>query len=154
MMNHVAPRVAADPLTVICADRVMPVIVIHDDADAAAVGEALLVGGLRTAEVTFRTDCAASAITSMRALPDLVVGAGTVVRPEQVDEAVEAGAQFIVTPGLSAAVVARCVAAARAFLASAARAVVRGCLRVALCAWRSLASHSCVLAVVCVAFRV
>ena len=60
------------------------------------------------AEITFRTEAAADAIRLIAAETGLLVGAGTVVRPEQVDLAVEAGARFIVTPGFSAAVVERC----------------------------------------------
>ena len=72
------------------------------------VAEALAAGGLPVAEVTFRTAVAGAAIGRIAAETDVLVGAGTVVRPEQVDEAVEAGARFIVTPGLSLRVIERC----------------------------------------------
>ena len=62
------------------------------------------------AEVTFRTPAAVEAIRVLAAEPEFLVGAGTVVRPEQVDVAVEAGAQFIVSPGFSDEVVRRCAA--------------------------------------------
>jgi len=88
--------------------RVVPVLVLEDLDTAVPVAAALAAGGLPVAEVTFRTAVAAEALARIAAETDLVVGAGTVVRPEQVDAAVAAGAQFIVTPGLSAPVVERC----------------------------------------------
>ena len=69
---------------------------------------ALIAGGLPVAEVTFRTAAAADALRALAEDPALLVGAGTVVRPEQVDEAVAAGARFVVSPGLSQRVVERC----------------------------------------------
>ena len=89
------------------ATRIVPVVVLEDAADALPLAEALAAGGLPVAEVTFRTPAAGDAIRAMSARPGMMVGAGTVVRPEQVDEAADAGATFIVSPGLSAAVVKR-----------------------------------------------
>jgi 2-dehydro-3-deoxyphosphogluconate aldolase/(4S)-4-hydroxy-2-oxoglutarate aldolase len=89
------------------ATRIVPVVVLKDAADAGPLAEALVTGGLPVAEVTFRTPAAADAIRAMSAFPGMIVGAGTVVRPEQVDEAADAGATFIVSPGLSTAVVRR-----------------------------------------------
>jgi 2-dehydro-3-deoxyphosphogluconate aldolase / (4S)-4-hydroxy-2-oxoglutarate aldolase len=89
------------------ATRIVPVVVLTDAADAAPLAEALVAGGLPVAEVTFRTPAAADAIRAMSAHPGMIVGAGTVVRPEQVDEAADAGAGFVVSPGLSVAVVER-----------------------------------------------
>lgn len=89
------------------AARVVPVIVLEDAADAATLAEALAAAGLPVAEVTFRTPAAADAIRIVSDHPAMIVGAGTVVRPAQVDEAADAGATFIVSPGLSAAVVQR-----------------------------------------------
>ena len=93
----------------------LPVVVLEDAADAVPLGRALAGGGLPVAEVTFRTAAAADAIRAMTdsrlSGPDgneLLVGAGTVVTPAQVDAAVAAGARFVVSPGLSAAVVERC----------------------------------------------
>lgn len=86
---------------------VIPVVVINDANRAPMLGEALLAGGIPVAEVTFRTSAAPAAIREMSAVPGLLVGAGTVIDPGQVDKAAEAGAKFIVSPGLSAAVVAR-----------------------------------------------
>jgi 2-dehydro-3-deoxyphosphogluconate aldolase/(4S)-4-hydroxy-2-oxoglutarate aldolase len=91
------------------AAGVVPVITIDDASQAPGLGGALLAGGLPVAEVTFRTDAAAEAIAAMRsATPGVLVGAGTVLDPGTVDRALDAGAGFIVAPGLSPAVVARC----------------------------------------------
>jgi 2-dehydro-3-deoxyphosphogluconate aldolase / (4S)-4-hydroxy-2-oxoglutarate aldolase len=87
---------------------IVPVVVLEELDTAVPVAAALAEGGLPVAEVTFRTAVAADAIARIAAETDVLVGAGTVVRPEQVDEAVAAGAQFIVTPGLSARVIGRC----------------------------------------------
>jgi len=87
--------------------RVIPVVVVRDVAVAHPLGEALAAGGLPVAEVTFRT-AAAEAALRILAETDLLVGAGTVLHPELVDRAVEAGARFVVTPGFSDAVVSRC----------------------------------------------
>ncbi|TCB98430.1 bifunctional 4-hydroxy-2-oxoglutarate aldolase/2-dehydro-3-deoxy-phosphogluconate aldolase [Micromonospora zingiberis] len=92
----------------IAAGRILPVVVLDDARDAAPLGAALTAGGLRSVEVTFRTDAAADAIRVMSEDPDLFVGAGTVLTPAQVDEAVAAGARFIVSPGFSPRVVAHC----------------------------------------------
>lgn len=87
--------------------RVVPVVVIDDVDTAEPIGEALASGGLRAAEITFRTAAAEEALRRMSAIPQLFVGAGTVVTARQVDLAVDAGARFIVSPGLSSAVVER-----------------------------------------------
>ena len=88
----------------------VPVIKIDDAKDAAPLAKALYEGGLPCAEVTFRTAAAAEAIAEMvKACPDMLVGAGTVLTTAQVDEAVAAGAKFIVSPGLNPNVVKYCV---------------------------------------------
>jgi len=87
------------------ASRIVPVVVLHDAKDAEPLGRALLAGNLPVAEVTFRTAAAADSIRAMSQLDGLIVGAGTVLTPEQVDEAVSAGATFIVSPGLRVDVV-------------------------------------------------
>jgi 2-dehydro-3-deoxyphosphogluconate aldolase / (4S)-4-hydroxy-2-oxoglutarate aldolase len=89
--------------------RVIPVVVLTKAEIALPVAQALAAGGLPVAEVTFRTPAAADAIRTIAAETDLLVGAGTVIRPDQVNAAVEAGARFVVTPGFSEAVVRRCV---------------------------------------------
>ncbi|WP_433077687.1 bifunctional 4-hydroxy-2-oxoglutarate aldolase/2-dehydro-3-deoxy-phosphogluconate aldolase [Dactylosporangium sp. CA-052675] len=92
----------------IAAGRIVPVVVLEDAADAAALADALVAGGLGCAEVTLRTPAAADAIRAMAERPGMLVGAGTVLSAAQVDRAVEAGAKFVVSPGFSASVVARC----------------------------------------------
>jgi 2-dehydro-3-deoxyphosphogluconate aldolase/(4S)-4-hydroxy-2-oxoglutarate aldolase len=72
------------------------------------LAEALTAGGLPLAEVTFRTPSARQALAAMAEDPALIVGAGTVISAEQVDDAVAAGARFVVSPGFSPAVVRRC----------------------------------------------
>lgn len=95
-------------LTSLSASRLVPVVVLDDAADADALAGALVAGGLPVAEVTFRTAAAADSIRAMVARGDILVGAGTVLTPAQVDEAVAAGATYVVSPGLSRAVVERC----------------------------------------------
>jgi len=88
--------------------RLVPVVVIDRAEDAWPLAQALKAGGLPVAEVTFRTAAAEAAIREMAKDKDIVLGAGTVLQPEQVDRAVDAGATYIVTPGFSAKVVRRC----------------------------------------------
>ncbi|MBG0566676.1 bifunctional 4-hydroxy-2-oxoglutarate aldolase/2-dehydro-3-deoxy-phosphogluconate aldolase [Actinoplanes aureus] len=90
--------------------RVVPVVVLNDPASADDLGAALVAGGLPIAEATFRTPEAAQVLRRLAQRADLVVGAGTVISARQVDLAHEAGARFIVSPGLSAEVVRRCQA--------------------------------------------
>lgn len=97
-----------DLLTQLASHRLVPVVVLDDAADAAGLAEALVAGGLPVAEVTFRTSAAAESIAIMAKRGDVLVGAGTVLTVQQVDAAVEAGAGYIVSPGLSEAVVRRC----------------------------------------------
>ena len=90
--------------------RLVPVIVIDDAAQAASLATALVNGGLPCAEVTFRTAAAAEALRRMTAShPQMLVGAGTVLTPDQARVAREAGARFIVAPGFSPAVVDYCL---------------------------------------------
>lgn len=96
-----------DVLTQLATATLVPVVVIDDAADAAGLAQALVDGGLPVAEITFRTAAAADAIAVMAARGDILVGAGTVLTPDQVDRAVAAGARYIVSPGLSRAVVER-----------------------------------------------
>ena len=89
---------------------IVPVVVLDDAKDAAPLAKALTEGGLPCAEVTFRTAAAADVIKNMvEEYPDILVGAGTVLTTEQVDRAVEAGAKFIVSPGLNPEVVKYCL---------------------------------------------
>ncbi len=97
-----------DTLSALGAARLVPVVVLDDAADADPLAAALVAGGLPVAEVTFRTAAAEDSIRAMSARGDILVGAGTVLTPAQVDLAVAAGASYIVSPGLSRAVVERC----------------------------------------------
>ena len=79
----------------------IPVVVIEDAKDAVPAAEAILAGGINVMEITFRTSAAAQAIRNVsRHCPQMLVGAGTVLTLDQCKEAVDAGAQFIVSPGL------------------------------------------------------
>ena len=89
---------------------IVPVIALEDAKDAAPLAKALQRGGIGCAEVTFRTKAAQEAIRVMtKECPEMLVGAGTVLNAQQVDQAVEAGAKFIVSPGLNPATVSYCV---------------------------------------------
>jgi 2-dehydro-3-deoxyphosphogluconate aldolase/(4S)-4-hydroxy-2-oxoglutarate aldolase len=79
---------------------VVPVIVIKDSSDAVPLATALVAGGLTVLEVTLRTPCALDAIERIaQEVPGAIVGAGTVLSPEDVTASVKAGAQFLVSPG-------------------------------------------------------
>ena len=94
----------------ISAIGIVPVIKINDAKDAVPLAKALYDGGLPAAEVTFRTACAKDAIALIaKELPEMLVGAGTVLTPQQADDAMQAGAKFIVSPGLNPTVVRHCV---------------------------------------------
>ena len=89
---------------------IVPVIALDDVKDAEPLAKALIDGGLPCAEVTFRTAAAEESIRILSSkFPELLVGAGTVLTTEQVDRAVNAGAKFIVSPGLNPKVVKYCV---------------------------------------------
>ncbi|NKX92418.1 bifunctional 4-hydroxy-2-oxoglutarate aldolase/2-dehydro-3-deoxy-phosphogluconate aldolase [Sanguibacter hominis ATCC BAA-789] len=99
------PQQTLDQLS---AARLVPVVVLDDAAHADPLAAALAAGGLPVAEVTFRTAAAADSIRAMAARGDMILGAGTVLTTDQVDLAVAAGASYVVSPGLSRAVVERC----------------------------------------------
>jgi 2-dehydro-3-deoxyphosphogluconate aldolase/(4S)-4-hydroxy-2-oxoglutarate aldolase len=101
----VEPQVSI--LEAVLAHRIGPVVVLERAEDAGPLAEALVAGGLPVAEVTFRTAAAAEAISIMAGRGDMLVGAGTVRTVAQVDQAVDAGASYIVSPGTSGAVVQR-----------------------------------------------
>ena len=89
---------------------IVPVVALKDAADAVPLARALCAGGIPTAEVTFRTDAAAASIAAMRQeVPEMLVGAGTVLTVENAEAAVAAGAAYIVTPGISEPVVRWCI---------------------------------------------
>ena len=80
---------------------VIPVLVIDDLDHALPIAEALVAGGLPALEVTLRTPCAIDAIRVMKQVPGAVVGAGTVLNPDDLARSLDAGAEFIVSPGLT-----------------------------------------------------
>ena len=84
---------------------VIPVLVIEDAAHAAPIAAALVAGGLPVLEVTLRTAAALDVIREMKQVPGAVVGAGTVLNEHALDDALEAGSEFIVSPGLTASLV-------------------------------------------------
>lgn len=89
---------------------IVPVIALDDAKDAEPLAKALIEGGLPCAEVTFRTEAAEESIKIMsEKYPELIVGAGTVLTPEQADRAMAAGSKFIVSPGLNPKVVKHCL---------------------------------------------
>jgi 2-dehydro-3-deoxyphosphogluconate aldolase/(4S)-4-hydroxy-2-oxoglutarate aldolase len=87
---------------------VVPVVVLDHPDQALPLGEALLAGGIDVVEITLRTAAGLESIRRLATLPGMHVGAGSVLVPHQVDEVVEAGARFVVSPGLSVEVVQRC----------------------------------------------
>ena len=87
---------------IMTAAPVIPVLVIDRVEDALPVAEALVAGGLRVLEVTLRTPAALDAIRAMKGVDGAIVGAGTVLNPAQYEAAVAAGAEFVVSPGLTA----------------------------------------------------
>jgi 2-dehydro-3-deoxyphosphogluconate aldolase/(4S)-4-hydroxy-2-oxoglutarate aldolase len=108
-MTNVLPT-ADEALARLRAARIVPVIVIDDPEDAVPLARALASGGLACAEITFRTPRAAEALRRIASeVPELFVGAGTVLTPEQARAARDAGAQFIVAPGFGPRVVDYCL---------------------------------------------
>lgn len=89
--------------------KVIPVIAIDNADDAVPLAKVLVENGLPTAEITFRTPAAAQAMANMReAYPEMLIGAGTVLTSEQVDQAIDAGVDFIVSPGFNPTTVRYC----------------------------------------------
>ncbi|WP_073975865.1 bifunctional 4-hydroxy-2-oxoglutarate aldolase/2-dehydro-3-deoxy-phosphogluconate aldolase [Erythrobacter donghaensis] len=107
---------------------VIPVIVIEDEAHAVPLAEALVAGGLRVLEVTLRTPAALGAIRAMKQVEGAIVGAGTVTNPRELDAALEAGSEFIVSPGLTDNLGKAAIAAGVPFLPGIANAgdIMRG----------------------------
>ena len=90
-------------------EKYVPVVVIKEMSETDKILSALKNNGINTAEITFRTDCAAEAIAyACKNYPDMSIGAGTVINAKQCKAALKAGAQFIVSPGLSVAVAKIC----------------------------------------------
>ena len=107
---------------------VIPVLVIDDAANAQPLAEALVAGGLRVLEVTLRTPAALDAIRAMKRVPGAIVGAGTVVSSDQFEAAMDAGSEFIVSPGLTERLADPIVASGVPFLPGVATAgdIMRG----------------------------
>jgi 2-dehydro-3-deoxyphosphogluconate aldolase / (4S)-4-hydroxy-2-oxoglutarate aldolase len=107
---------------------VIPVLVIDDAATARPLAEALVAGGLKVLEVTLRTPAALDAIREMAQVDGAIVGAGTVVSTDQFEQAMEAGSQFIVSPGLTTRLGERIVESEVPFLPGVATAgdIMRG----------------------------
>ena len=90
-----------DIATIMQTSAVIPVLVIEDVATARPLAEALVAGGLKVLEVTLRTGAAMEAIAEMKTVPGAIVGAGTVVSEAQAKAVIDAGVEFIVSPGLT-----------------------------------------------------
>ena len=107
---------------------VIPVLVIEDVAHAVPVAQARVAGGLPVLEVTLRTACALDVIREMKTVPGAVVGAGTVLNPRDLDAALAAGSEFIVSPGLTEPLGKAAVASGVPFLPGTANAgnIMRG----------------------------
>ena len=107
---------------------VIPVLTIEDAAHARPLASALVAGGLRAIEVTLRTPAALDAIREMTGVPRAVVGAGTVLNAADVDKSLQAGARFIVSPGLTDGLARAARASRVAFLPGVANAsdIMRG----------------------------
>jgi len=112
----------SNPEAVMKLAPVIPVLVINDVAHAVPIAQALVAGGLPALEVTLRTPCALDVIRAMKQVPGAVVGAGTVLNPRDLDAALEAGAEFIVSPGLTADLGKAAIAAGVPFLPGTANA--------------------------------
>src|SRR5690349_15182840 len=107
---------------------VIPVLVVDRVEDARPIAEALVAGGLPVLEVTLRTPAALDVIRAMKQVPGAIVGAGTVLNPAQLDAALAAGSEFIVSPGLTEPLGKAAVAAGMPFLSGTANAsdIMRG----------------------------
>ncbi|MGC8921229.1 bifunctional 4-hydroxy-2-oxoglutarate aldolase/2-dehydro-3-deoxy-phosphogluconate aldolase [Streptomyces sp. PG2] len=117
MSSAVPPPAAALPASVLDLAPVLPVVVVDDAAEAVPLARALVAGGLPAIEVTLRTPAALDAIRAVaEAVPDAVVGAGTVLTPAQVTRCVEAGARFLVSPGWTETLLAAMTASGVPFL--------------------------------------
>jgi 2-dehydro-3-deoxyphosphogluconate aldolase/(4S)-4-hydroxy-2-oxoglutarate aldolase len=89
--------------------RIVPVVAIQNAEDSMQLADALIEGGLPCAEITFRTTAAIDAMRIMAKRSDILVGAGTVLKVDQVKAAIDVGARFMVSPGFNPKVVGYCV---------------------------------------------
>jgi 2-dehydro-3-deoxyphosphogluconate aldolase/(4S)-4-hydroxy-2-oxoglutarate aldolase len=95
----------SDVVDLLAASRIVPVLTAADADEAERACEALLAGGLTSVEITFRTDAAVDAIRRIARNGELLVGAGTILSPDELTLAVDAGARFAVAPGTNGSVV-------------------------------------------------
>ncbi len=114
--------------TIMRTAPVIPVLVLDDPAEAVAIGTALVKGGLPVLEVTLRTPRALEVMAAMTAIEGAIIGAGTVLDEAQLDRALDAGAKFIVSPGLTEPLARAAVARRVCFLPGVANAsdIMRG----------------------------
>lgn len=110
MMTHNSEAAQKKTREVCELAPIMPVLVVRDVANAAALAKALITGGLPALEVTLRTPAALDVISEMSKVPGGVVGAGTLVTPQDVRQAKAAGAMFGVSPGATDALIEACLA--------------------------------------------
>ncbi len=117
-----------NPASIMLLSRVIPVLVIDDVAHAAPIAKALVAGGLFALEVTLRTPVALEVIAEMAKVEGAVVGAGTVLNELDLQRAIDAGAQFIVSPGLTEPLGKAAIASGIPFLPGIANAgdIMRG----------------------------
>jgi len=97
------------PSHTLAQHQLVPVIVLDKAEDAKPLANALIAGGLPVAEVTMRTPAALAAMKEISQFSEITLGAGTVVTPDQVDMAVDAGCKYIICPGMHDAVIERCL---------------------------------------------
>ena len=109
-MQVVEDRPAEPPALppVVAEQRLVAVTTVSHASEVEGLATSLLAAGLQTVEITLRTEAGLPALRELASIPGLVVGAGTVLDARQADAAIAAGARFVVTPGLSEAVVAAC----------------------------------------------
>ena len=114
--------------TIMRTSPVIPVLVIEDAAYARPIAQALVAGGLRVLEVTLRTAAALDVIREMKAVPGAIVGAGTVLNEADLRASIDAGAEFIVSPGLTEPLSKAAVASGIPYLPGTANAsdIMRG----------------------------
>jgi 2-dehydro-3-deoxyphosphogluconate aldolase/(4S)-4-hydroxy-2-oxoglutarate aldolase len=113
---------------IMCMAPVIPVLVIEDAAHARPIAETLVAAGLHVLEVTLRTSAALDAIREMKAVPGAIVGAGTVLNEADLRASLDAGAEFIVAPGLTEPLAKAAIASQTPFLPGIANAsdIMRG----------------------------
>jgi 2-dehydro-3-deoxyphosphogluconate aldolase/(4S)-4-hydroxy-2-oxoglutarate aldolase len=110
-----------DIASIFGAGPVIPVVQLDDERDAVPMARALLAGGIRTVEITLRTPAALAAIRAVaREVPEIAVGAGTLLKPDHLSAAIDAGAGFFVSPGLTPALLRDAEARGLAYLPGAA----------------------------------